>query len=103
MDSNDTPRRSTSRRTRMAVVLGAAALALPGGALIGNAVASDGAPGSSTAIEQQAPGTGFAPVQESQPDRERPDVRDCPKEDGNGGGSGSATPESQTTPEQTAF
>ncbi len=103
MDSNAKQDRRGRGRARIAVVAGAAALALPGGALIGNAVASDGASGSPAPTEQQAPRASFAPVQEPQPDRERPDGRDCPKQDGDGGGSGSAAPEAQPAPEQTAL
>ena len=82
-------------RLRLAALLGAAALALPGGVLIGNAVAAGGDTSPSRS-EQQFSDPGFAPVQETQPeegsgDDRRPDGRDCPKDgqgDGRGSGSG---------------
>ncbi len=101
MDADQTTPTTTggNRRLKMAAVLGAAALALPGGALIGNAFASDG--GSSTTApssSRQAPADPGFVQEEQQPDNERrPDGRDCPKDrQGNGkggeaGGSGSST------------
>jgi len=81
-------------KRRLAAVLGAAALALPGGALVGNAIAADGGTGSGTSTTQEVPADpGLAPTQdEAQPDQPRGDDPDCPKRDGEGaGGSGSGS------------
>ena len=77
-------------KRRLAAVLGAAALALPGGALVGNAIAAGGDTGSGASTTQQAPpDPGFAPTQdEAQPDQPRDEADpDCPK-DGRGPGPG---------------
>jgi hypothetical protein len=91
MDADQTTPTTTggNRRLKLAAVLGAAALALPGGALIGNAFASDGG-SSTTAPSQQAPADpGFVQEGQQPDDERRPDGRDCPKDrQGNGGGSG---------------
>ena len=88
-------------KLRLAGVLGAAALAVPGAALVSSAVAADGGGSSSSQTTQQAPpeDPGFAPIQESQPDRQpqdRPD-RDCPK-DRDGSGSGGSSSGDGTAP-----
>jgi hypothetical protein len=90
MDAEETTPgdRPTSARMRLVAVLGAAALAAPGGFAIGNAFAADGA-GTPTPATQQAPADpGFAPVQETTPE-EQPRDEDCPEKDGAGSGSGS--------------
>ena len=85
---------SGSHRLKLAVALGALALAVPGGAAIGSAFAADSAAGSGSSVTREDPAdNGFAPVQDEQQqqpeDRGRPDGRDCPK-DGQDGGSGGA-------------
>jgi hypothetical protein len=84
-------------RVKLAAVLGAAALAIPGGAMIGNAFAADGGSSGSSTTQQQQPAADGAtvPVQAQDDDPGR-DGRDCPKDEGGsgsgeGGGSGSGT------------
>jgi len=86
-------------KLKVAGLLGAGVLAIPGAGLIQSAVASDGT-SSSTATEEVVQ-PGFAPVQEEQAPQERPDGerrapggRLCPEKDGEGGGSGSSSSES---------
>ena len=73
------------RKARLAAILGAAVLAIPGGALVSNALAADGASAdapASTPIQQEDQG----------PDR------DCPEKDGSGGqGSGESTAPAPST------
>jgi hypothetical protein len=104
MDPQDhTPESGTPSRGRakLAALLGVAALAIPGGALVSNALAADSDGGTSTQQTQQAPdGYGTAPVQDES-DGTGPDGRDCPKENGDSGSSGSGggtttTPETST-------
>jgi hypothetical protein len=71
-------------KLKLAGLLGAAVLAIPGAGLITNAVAADGT--SSTTTEQQAPQ--LEPTQGSG-DQQRPDRDDCPEKDGQNDGSGS--------------
>ena len=80
--TQDGPRRGRV----LAAGLAAAALAIPGGALISNAFAADGAT-SAPAATQSQDGSSTAPVQDAAPDGDR----DCPEEDGAGSGSGSGS------------
>jgi hypothetical protein len=74
-------------KLKLAGLLGAAVLAIPGAGLITNAVAADGS-SSSTTTEQEAPLFEPAQSDEQQPDQPRPDRADCPEKDGDGSGSG---------------
>ena len=73
MDPQDTGERAGRRR--LVAVIAAAALALPGGMLVSNALAADGSSGVTTAPIQET----TEPIQR---ERERPDGRDCPEKDG---------------------
>ena len=71
-------------KVKLAALLGAAVLAVPGAAVVGNAVAADG---SSSAAQAPA----LTPVQDSQPEQqERPD-RDCPEKGGSGSSASAGT------------
>jgi hypothetical protein len=58
---------------RLAAVFAAAALAIPGGMLVGDALAADGSSG--------APNTTAVPIQQSE---DPSSDRDCPEEEGSG-------------------
>ena len=106
MHPDDTTTEPQGRgRLRLAAVLGAAALAVPGGAMIGNAFAADGSSsGSSTTQQQPAADPAATPVQDQDQDGPGRGGRDCPKDQGGGGsgagsGSGSGTtPDTGTAP-----
>lgn len=104
MDTEDiTPRRT---KARLVAVIGTAALAVPGGVLVGNAPAADGSSGATTAPIQQSEDP-YAPAQDERREGERPDGRDCPERDGGGSGQGgsgqSATPSTGDDAQQTAL
>ncbi|HEX8206231.1 MAG TPA: hypothetical protein VF587_09255 [Solirubrobacteraceae bacterium] len=86
-------------RMRLVAVIGAAALAVPGGLAIGNAFAADSGSGS-------AAGTSLPVQQEEQQQPDDGDRPDCPKKDGagagdNGSGSGATAPETSGTSDTT--
>jgi hypothetical protein len=90
---------------KLAAFLGAAALAIPGGALISNAFAADGSSSGSSTTQQQQPAADPAAVPVQAQDGPGPDGHDCPKDrgGGSGGGSGSgsgsgAAPDTGTAP-----
>jgi hypothetical protein len=104
MEEDQTTNRTS--RAKLAGVLGAAALAIPGGALVSNALADSGSSGSTQAPAQQqlAPtqdANPYAPAQGERPDGNGrgPGGRDCPEEEGNGGGSGSGSGSGSTAPD----
>ena len=101
MDADDpTPTHGAGGKARLAAVLGAAALAIPGGMLVGNAFAAGGESGATTAPIQQIQDP-YAPAQD-----ERPDGRDCPEEEGGGGSEGSgdsAAPSAGDSAQETAL
>jgi hypothetical protein len=104
MHSEERTPRPSHGKLKIAAVLGAAALAVPGAGIVGNAIAAGG--DSAPAPQHQAPGPGIAaPVQaqdEDGRDRGGPDGRDCPEKDGSGGGSGSGGSGSGVTSADTA-
>ena len=63
-------------------------LAVPGAGIVSNAFAADGGSGSSS-TQQQAPASGDATPVQTQDDGTQ-DRRDCPKEDGGSGQSGTS-------------
>lgn len=95
MDAEETQGPEPRRRMKLAAALGVAALALPGGALIGNAFAAgDGAGTTAPAVQEAPADPGFAPVQESDPL--------CPEDEG-GAGSGDSEGSSSGTSAETAL
>jgi len=98
MQAEETAARPDGRRLKLAALLGAAVLAIPGAGIVSNAFAAEGGSGSSsTEQQQQAPADGEAfPVQTQ--DENAPDGRDCPEENGgSGSGSGAGNGESGTS------
>ena len=98
MDPQDTGARAGRRR--LIAVIGTAALALPGGVLVSNALAADVSGGATTAPIQESQTTPEPPAQ-----GERPDGRDCPEKDGAGSGDSGQSTAPSTSPEaeQTAL
>jgi hypothetical protein len=98
MQPKETAARPDRRRLKLAALLGAAVLAIPGAGIVSNAFAAEGGSGSPS-TQQQAPADGEAfPVQTQ--DENAPDGRDCPEENGgsgNGNGSGRGSGESGTS------
>ena len=84
MQPEETATRPDRRRLKVAALLGAAVLAVPGAGIVSNAFAADGGSGSSS-TQQQAPASGDATPVQTQDDG-TPDRRDCPEEDGSGSG-----------------
>ena len=76
-------------KLKIAGLLGAAVLAIPGAGLIGNAVAADtsSSPSTTTVQQEQAPPG----------DQQRPDREDCPEKEGGSGSADDSAPDTSGT------